>query len=669
MFRNKILFVVFVFMVVLGVFVYLAIDEAKQLPRDTAVLLHKYYFLRHKNEKAAKAALEIILQQEQNNRIALQELSRLYLKEGQLKKALPLIIRLTQLEENNERYQLDAAQIYYEIGKWHTAQKILFSSLQSSTDPAIRHQALYLLQLMKSYIPHLKAKAQVTRFIFPPKIKSASLFLDHYYKLGQRDDASGLLTLAFYLDPDNPLILQEKGYLALSRKQPEQARCFFLGAYQQRPSPELALQIAYLYLAEQNEQAAKQFFLLATHALDAKTRLAASRSLDYMAAGAYFKRHQLAAISRTVDVESGLMNQFYQLKKMNQRLAWRLILKIIAQYPTNTEALKEAGFLALDLHYRKPAILFFSRAYHLTRAPELAMQLGFLHDIEGDKPRAYQYFELATKSLDQALALQAENALVNLRGLQTKALPDPYFGEVFFTPFSQSRFGLTVRPLIARLGLELDDRLRTKTYLAFRQTDDNKSSNAGELPQIFEDNVRIIGTGIQISPFKTFPLVGWVEAGNAYDLVFRNRNRWRGDLRGGLMYYDEFGKKTAYYDHLRIKPDYYGMFYGDITYFSRYDNNVIGTFDTRQGFHVLQYHNTLVNLYLYGRVIQDSRREFFNNIAEAGPGLGIIPYNRFNLELRMEWIRGVYLPAGGSVNPYGKYYNNGLIQLLYYVKI
>lgn len=259
--------------------------------------------------------------------------------------------------------------------------------------------------------------------------------------------------------------------------------------------------------------------------------------------------------------------------------------------------------------------------------------------------------------------------MTNLAGQQTKAFPKPYFAEIFFDPFSQSRFGLTVRPLMARLGVERNDKLQSKTYLVFRQTDDNKSQNLGQLPEIFEDNVRIIGAGLQVTPIRNIPLIAFVEAGGAYDLIDRGRNRWRGDLRGGLMYYNEFGAQPAYYDAAKLSKEYYSFVYADAIYFSRYNNNVITTLLTHQGIRLLQYKSSMLNLYIAGRVLADTNRDFFNNIAEIGPGISFIPSNRFRVQLRFEHIRGVYLPAGGSVNPYDKYYNNNIVQLLYYVKL
>ncbi len=363
------------------------------------------------------------------------------------------------------------------------------------------------------------------------------------------------------------------------------------------------------------------------------------------------------------------MDEYYALKKINKQQAWQLIQHIIQQYPHNLTALKEGGFLAIEEHQPKLAIRYFTEAYQMTFAPDLAMQLGYLHSEMTHNFQAYRYFQLATRSTDADLALKAQNALTNMAGLQLKTFPEPYFSEFFFDPFSQSRFGLTVRPLVARFGLEFQNKLQTKVYYVFRQTEDNKSLNLGQVPQIYEDNVRIIGGGIQVTPISSIPMIAFVEAGEGYDLVYRNRKRLRGDLRGGLMYFQQFGAMPAYFAKPKTSTDYYSFLYGDITYFSRYNNNVIGTFRTHQGIRLLQYHTTMLNVYGAARLIEDTNRDFFNNIFELGPGVGLIPNNRYNVEIRFEHLNGVYLPAGGSFNPYGKYYTNNIVQLLMYAKL
>lgn len=367
--------------------------------------------------------------------------------------------------------------------------------------------------------------------------------------------------------------------------------------------------------------------------------------------------------------EEQLLNQYYQLKKINSDSAINKLKIINKKYPSNLQALKERGYEAIKHNQTKKAIRYLTKAYKISNEEELAMQLGNLYVCLHQYPIAYQYFQLATKSQNHALALSAENAMTNLSGLQIKALPKPYFAETFFTPFSQSRFGLTVRPFLTRLGIEQNNKYATREYLFLRRTDDNKSQNLGLISQIYEDDVQIEGVGAQISPIANLPIVGFIETGVAYDLVYRNRNRWRGDLRGGVMYYDQFGVKPAYYDKITFGTFYFGDLYADATYFTRYNNNIIGGGRTHQGIRFIQYHSMILNAYLTGRVIVDTKRLFYNNFMEAGPGIAFIPTNRFNFQLRFEHLNGAYLPAGAIPNPYRQYYTNNLVQLLFYVKI
>jgi hypothetical protein len=331
-------------------------------------------------------------------------------------------------------------------------------------------------------------------------------------------------------------------------------------------------------------------------------------------------------------------------------------------------ALKEVGFDAIAKGNINDAICYFSKAYEKTKDPALALQLAYLYDGTRDKRDSYRYFNLARKSLDKNISHTAENAMTSLAGQQTKALREPYFSEIYFNPFTESRFGLTVRPFNSRLGLEQANDFQTKEYVFFRRTQDNRSRNLGELSQLYEDNVQITGVGGQFTPFKRIPLVGFLELGTAYDIVYQNRKRWRGDARAGAMYYREFGTRPQFFDAPTFSVNYYSDLYADLTYFSRYNNNVIGLIRTRQGIRLFQYHASMLNIYVTGRVAFDTKREFYNNFAEVGPGIAFVPSNRFNFQLRFESIKGVYLPAGAVVNPYPKYYTNQVVQMLMYIK-
>lgn len=439
------------------------------------------------------------------------------------------------------------------------------------------------------------------------------------------------------------------------------------------------LQLAYVYYLNNDWDKAKPLYLALSRQTEAKQKTDAMQGLNAMASYLPFYQYHattetwMVAINDAQNTPSTIPSSIPITPKVNTRQKAPPNPATPSgpkhsQAPNEIQTLKEAGFAAATQGRCVEAIAYLRRAYEQRPEPEIAMQLAYLYDQINNKPMAYRYFRLATKSNDHALFLRAENALTDLAGQQTKALPAPYFSEFYFNPFTQSRFGLTVKPLIWRAGIEQDNPYQTKEYLFLRRTSDNRSENLGEVSQIYEDNVQITGVGAQITPIKGLPMIGFVEVGEAYDLIYQHRNRWRGDLRGGLMFYREFGPKPTYFDNLTFSTKYYNDWYGDITYFSRYNNNVIGLVRTHQGIRLLQYHSTMINAYITGRVIADTQREFFNNIAEIGPGIAFIPSNHLNVQLRFEQVRGAYLPSVGF-NPYGKYYTNRLVQLLFYVKI
>jgi thioredoxin-like negative regulator of GroEL len=676
---NKITFVISTLSIALVILFIHARNEAHLLHRDPDVLMNRYYLLHQTKPDAARKALSIILQQDPHYLPALKELSQLFINEHKVSEALPLMLQLHQLKPLNLDYTLHLARLYYEQGEWEQAH-ILLMELKNSSAWSFKIEAQHILNQMASSVPNYQNKAQRTLQNNKENESSTvvTILLNHFYM--QRTDspkkAEQLLSLLELLGSNNATVYLEQGYLALQKKEPKQGIALFLQAYNLNPTPEIALQLAYLYASADQKKESAHFFLIAMNSADHDIKGSAAKGYSIVAQTNPIARSTLATNKAQSTPESLLMDQFYLLKKKNKKAAWQLIKRFVDHYPDHLAALKEGGFLAIELKHRNEAIHYFSRAYNLSYQADLAMQLGYLYDQPNgskatnmDKYWAYHYFHLATHTHDKKLELRAQNAMTNLSGLQTKGLPDPFFNEVFFDPFSQDRFGLTVRPFVGRLGIEHDNRWQSKSYLLLRRTQDNKSINAGQISQIYEDNVQILGLGEQITPIPSFPLVGFIEAGRAYDLVYRNRNRWRNDVRAGFMYYNEFGAQPEYYEHMTANAHYYSTLYGDATYFSRYNNNIIATLKTHQGLRLLQYRSSMLNLYVTGRVIEDTRREFFNNIAEIGPGVGFIPSNRFKVELRFEHINGMYLPAGRTVNPYGKYYTNNTVQLFFYTKL
>lgn len=510
--------------------------------------------------------------------------------------------------------------------------------------------------------------------------RDPSVLLNHYYALKRSHPAVARKSLLILLAQDDQYLpaIQEYSQLLLNDPQPELALPWLEQLHSRLPDNEgYAFQLGYLYYLKGDWQQSKLILADLSQKVTGDLKIQVDKALKAMAS--YIPYYQDGAYVEWVLEANRKPLALIPLRSHKTVLQRKGSLKSLSLRPTIKSVheseravvhrLKEAGFEAIRRGDRLAAIQCFTRAYELSFQPSIALQLAYLYDQLNNKPAAYRYFKLATLRGQKNRLIQAEKALTNIGGEQTKGLPSPYFSDVFFSPFTQDRFGLTVEPFYWRLGLEQNNRLQTKEYAFLRRTQDNRSTNLGEISQIYEDDVQITGIGLQTKPLNVLPIYGFVEVGEAYDLIYQQRNRWRGDVRVGLMYYQVFGAEPSYFNELKWGHDYYSTWYGDVVYFSRYNNNIIGSIRTHQGIHLLQYKSSMVNLYVTGRMIEDTNRDFYNNIAEIGPGIGFIPTNRFNLQLRYECVRGVYLPAGGSINPYGKYYNNQLVQLIFYVKI
>lgn len=360
----------------------------------------------------------------------------------------------------------------------------------------------------------------------------------------------------------------------------------------------------------------------------------------------------------TIPLRDQLLNQFYQNRLDNKAQAWAAINKLLLLYPNDLVALKEAGYYALGQNLKELSIDYFSRAYAVSHDPYLALQTGYILSSINRNKEAYEYFYLATKTKDLDERLKAEIALSNLRGIQTRLLPDRFFANIMYDPFYQSRFKLGIFPLIARAGYILSPEYNLSIYLSYRRTQDNRSNAANVLPQIYQDDAAITAIGMAVAPFKSFPIMGFVEAGKAVDLIYRNRSRWRNDFRIGLAYYNDWGREARYTFKHTIPLKFNADLYGDCVYYSRYINT-IATLRARPGIEIWRFGATSLNVYWKAFISEDRNRVYYNNILETGPSISFTPSDRYNLTFRYENLRGFYLPSGGQAkNPYSSTYHN-----------
>lgn len=612
-------------------------NAEKGYQRPTSVLLDQYYQLRKLNQPEAKRALELILQQDPHNQIALTELQ--HWNSPQATSPFP------------------APGSLFSLNTPGTTQAF------SLTD--ILPQSLFLREPEVSFSELLNSAETIQ----PPKIES--LFIDYYnIKPTNPEKAMTILHEIIEKDPSNNLAYAELGYFYLNNHKNDQALACFEKAYELVPIPQLAMQIAYL-LADNKE------FLLAQLYLQQSIKLS-NNETSPDTQKMLITLHQLMNpfITRLLTITpqkiapnteyTQLMNQYFDEKKIDPEQAWLLLKQIIARYPDDIMALKEAGYYTLAKKNYTLSLAYFKHAYTLTNDPLLAMQVGYILNTLGENAHAYQYFWYATRATNEKISYNAELAMDNLSGLQTKIIPNPFFVNFYYAPFVFSRFALLVNPLIVRAGITLEEAHKLQVYAGFRYTKDNRSSS-GQIPQIYETNQAVAAVGASVYPFTTkIPLVVFGEVGKAYSLI-NVQPLVQNDVRAGAAFYTEWGKKPSFSPTVRWSHDLIGNLYASAIYYSQFNNDVIGDFRFNEGVRILQFRAATITPYITGHLILDTQHQFYNNILEIGPGIAFRPTTRYNFVLKLEALKGFYLPVNSpSVNPYGPTYRNNVVQLVSY---
>ena len=343
-----------------------------------------------------------------------------------------------------------------------------------------------------------------------------------------------------------------------------------------------------------------------------------------------------------------------------------VLQRVVQLEPASIAARSQLGYAFIQLDRVREAIDAFIAAESLDpQNYSFKLQLGYLYDRVNDKERARVKFIQASQSPELELHQKAVDAL--------KALAPVVFArrwiwanEFYAAPTYYHRFNNFIAPFIWRSGLILSDRSGLEGYFSLRATRDTRSSG-GKAPQIFEDNAVVASVGLRARPFKN-ALTIYGEAGMSFNLLPNKLAtvKARSDYRFGTYYSRQWGKRTPN-DKLWFPFNPVGELYFDVSYYSRFRNNVIGYLQAREGLRILQAHQT--SLEAYGRVnlIKDSGRDFYNNLTETGIGLGFVPQAKWGVKITAEYMRGYYfgINRAGEANPYAPRYNDFRIALIY----
>ncbi len=657
------------FVCIAGITIHSAMKKTRSVQRDIPTLLNFYYNYKEKNPLKAKEALDLILKQDPSNAIAIHAKGNWFIQQGDTHAALIFLQNNHALYPQNANIELELAKLYIILNQAAQAKPLL-KKLLTSDSPDLKKKSTILYQATYPQEAIQTTPINYISYIEPIHITAKQDLSPLYAKVQdiiklQPDSARNYLHLIISMDPNAQEAYVKLGYLELQQNNSDVALQYFLKAFAIQADAQLAVQIGYIYAKKRDRTQALFFFNYGAAYGNQELKQQSLKALAFLKENPVETQPNKGS-EATLSPEGKLWNLFYKNKLNRPAIALKAINRLLQMHPDDIRTLKEAAYFAMAQKNSSGAIALWSRAYNLERNPEYALSIAYLYDAKNNKPKAFHFFDLASKTMDMSIKTKAELAMTSMGGSQFQFLPKPYFAEFYSAPFYFSRFDLGVLPIITRTGITVNENHRTDAYASLRRTKDNRSGTVqgliiqNSISQIFEDNVAIYAAGLRTYPWPKIPLQTFVEIGQAEDLVYRNRTQWRSDVRGGLVYYNAWGKKPTWTAGLTFPWKWVSTLYGDTIYYSRYNNNIIGTVWFRPGLRVATFQSASLDFYLANYLILDKNREFFNNVYSLGPGIAFQPSNRINVVLRLEALQGYYIPVNSPTpNPYrSKYYNN-----------
>ncbi len=300
--------------------------------------------------------------------------------------------------------------------------------------------------------------------------------------------------------------------------------------------------------------------------------------------------------------------------------------------PSRAEVHRQLGYVLISLKRTREAITAFEgitkTSNGLTPVDNLA--LGYLYDDVGREKSALAAFTAASRSEDTVVSIPAQRALRLKQGPGTSS-----FSEGYLAPFYQTRFENTIATGFTRLGIESGSSWGPAAYTSLRVTRDSKSSG-GLQSRVLSDNAAILAGGVRVRPARG-PIWLYAEAGGARSLLSGAESSWTRDIRVGAYVILAHELQLGDGSNVRLLTD----LSGDVSWYERFDKNVIGYLQLREGFRVGSLATKAVDFFARGWVGYDSRADFFNRAAEIGGGVALRPGHGF--VILAEGIAGRYI--------------------------
>ena len=317
-----------------------------------------------------------------------------------------------------------------------------------------------------------------------------------------------------------------------------------------------------------------------------------------------------------------------------------------APAPARGPDAKEMGERSYQAGYLKDALKYFQAAYEDDPLDfSVMLKLGWTYNLLHDDARALNWFDLARKSPDPALAREAGRAWRNLHAGAAR-----FRTSLWLFPFYSSRWKDVFSYGQVKTEMRLGN-LPFRPYLSVRFIGDTRRTTGEAMPQYLSETSFLVAAGLATRPWRGITL--WGEAGQAVSYVSRpDRGRMTPDYRGGAAFGRGAGRALG-----GEAAGWFADTYDDAVFVSRFNNDLLLYSQNRAGFTLPSVGPLRWQIYLNGNYTTDARRQYWANFVESGPGLrfrfeGLPPALVFSVNL----LRGVYTRNEG--NPRGPNYND-----------
>ena len=329
-------------------------------------------------------------------------------------------------------------------------------------------------------------------------------------------------------------------------------------------------------------------------------------------------------------------DQFYKLEQQQPEQAEKILLELAALTPQDIKVWKSLTYLQIRLNKQDQALHSVRKASQLApQDDQLKLQEAYLlNQLKRDR-EALPIFKMLAQSNDVGIATKAQQAVQNLSGGTVK----PVFKDIYFAPSYESRYDDFIFPLKMRYGRNLD-KGRAQVY-GFMNLNRDTKSRGGVRPEIIDENAVTVGVGANYQPWLSIPIRAYLELGGSYDLIDRNRDKFRESVVGGVTGYQEWYANPSV-ENRTVWNDYFTDLYGNVASYSREDYNVIADLRLRSGFNVYRGETGTVQAYAKLHALADSEGENYNNLFEYGAGVAWQPFNYVPVKVRVERLYGHY---------------------------